>query len=820
MGRSCLHTVRSRGREGARDHVVQAAGTGEGKRAMRDTSQLSSKSERTIRALGIVGWSAIGVGFVLERLVTNRAPQVGQNILVWTLTVFFLAQIVRLSCAAAVRRRQRLPLLFLLGSVLLWATGSALLNAGGNPDLTHFPAQGELFFLASYVAMAAYLVLSVDRYRQVALDSWLHVVVICGGTVCLAGSVLLTPIAAVYTGSALSLFLALLYPLIDLVLAVLVIGQALLRMRADVGDSAALLAGFLLFGFADSQFVTDLSSGTYNFSVISDAAWGAGFALIVGVACRRRTHAVRAVPRTQGSAETVGAGAIAIGVLALAPLHGIGLYLTIPALITLFGAGGRLVLALREARGAATALALSRTDDLTKLPNRRALHTDLDAAFQAGRPLSLMLLDLDGFKDVNDALGHSAGDQVLQLMAHRLRAALAPTILLVRLGGDEFAAVVYSIDELEVLEVARDVLNQLGEPVRIDGIEILPSASIGIALRPPGEVQASELLRRADVAMYQAKRQRLGVALYDPLDDDHAKSKLLLAEDLRRALDENQFEVWYQPQVDLRRRRLCGLEALVRWRRPSHGIVSPVEFLPAARYAGLMPALSARVAALALRDLRTFRAHGLDVRVAINCAPPELLSGSFIPDLFRQLAATDVPPDRLVIEVTEDSFIADPERARLVLQDIHQHGMQVAIDDYGTGFSSLAYLRDLAIDELKIDRTFISSMVADPRTRMIVASTVQMASALSMRTVAEGVEDAATALDLDSLGVDVLQGYHFAAAMPANEITGWVTEWQQLGDRPADLFDTLYDEQVREASPRTRRSLRVLAPHRGAVRDR
>jgi diguanylate cyclase (GGDEF)-like protein len=786
---------------------------------MREVSWLKTAAERASRALGIVGWAAIGLGFILERLVADEAQQVGQDILVWTLTVFFVAQIVRLALTAAIRPRQRLPLLFLIGSVLLWAIGSALLNAGGDPDLTHFPAQGELFFLASYVAMAAYLVVSVGRTRRVPVDSWLHVVVICGGTVCLAGSALLTPVGAVYTGDALSLFLALLYPLIDLVLAVLVIGQALVRMRPDLGDSAGLLAAFLLFTFADAHFVTDLSSGTYHFSVISDAAWGVGFALIVDVACRRHSGTVRAVPRTQGSAETVVAGAVATAVLAWAPSHGIGVYLTTPAVITLIGAGGRLVLALREARGAATALALSRTDDLTKLPNRRALRIDLDEAFHAGRPLSLMLLDLDGFKDVNDALGHSAGDEVLQLMAHRLRSVLEPAIVLARLGGDEFAVIVYSIDELDVLEMARDILVQLREPVRVDGVEILPSASIGIALRPPGGVLGSELLRRADVAMYQAKRQRTGVALYDPLDDDYSKCKLLLAEDLRRALDEDQFEVWYQPQVDVGLRQLCGLEALVRWRRPNHGVVSPIEFLPAARHAGLMPALSARVAAIALRDLRMFRSLGLDVRVAINCAPPELLSGSFLPDFYQRLESSGIPPDRLVIEVTEDSFMADPERARLVLQGIHAHGVQVAIDDYGTGFSSLAYLRDLAIDELKIDRTFIGSMMSDRRSRMIVASTLQMASALSMRTVAEGVEDGATALELDALGVDVLQGYHFAAPMPPNAVAGWVAEWQLQGSRPDDLFDSMYDDPDRDAGPRARRSLRALAPHRGTVRD-
>ena len=786
---------------------------------MRDVSRLNAAADAATRVLGFVGWAAIGLGFVLERLVANERPQVGQNVLVWTLTVFFVAQILRLALAAATRTRQRLGLLLLLGSVLLWASGSALLNAGGDPDLTHFPAQGELFFLASYVAMAAYLIVSVGRTWRVPVDSWLHVVVICGGTVCLAGSALLTPIGAVYTGDALSLFLALLYPLIDLVLAVLVIGQALVRMRPGVGDSSALLAAFLLFAFADAHFVTDLSSGTYHFSVLSDAAWGAGFALIVDVACRRRSGTVRAVPRTQGSAETIVAASVATAVLAFAPSHGIGLYLTVPALMTLIGAGGRLVLALREARGAATALALSRTDDLTKLPNRRALRTDIDKAFEIGRPLSLMLLDLDGFKDVNDALGHSAGDGVLQLMAHRLRAALEPAIVLARLGGDEFAMIVYSTDEVEVMETAQDLLVHVREPVRVDGVEIQPSASIGIALRPPGGVDGSELLRRADVAMYQAKRQRLGVALYDPLDDDYSKSKLLLAEDLRRALDDDQFEVWYQPQVDVGERQLCGLEALVRWRRPNHGVVSPIEFLPAARHAGLMPALSSRVAAIALRDLRMFRALGLDVRVAINCAPPELLSGSFLPDFYRRLEATDVPPNRLVIELTEDSFMADPERARLVLQDIHAHGVQVAIDDYGTGFSSLAYLRDLAIDELKIDRTFIASMLTDRRTRMIVASTLQMAGALSMRTVAEGVEDGATALELAALGVDVLQGFHFAAPMPSNAVAGWVTEWQQQGSRPGDLFDSLHDEPAPEQTPRVRRSLRVLAPHRGTVRE-
>jgi diguanylate cyclase len=768
-------------------------------------------AERALRALGVLGWVAIAGGFAVEQVVADQAPTVGQSALVWTLTVFFMAQVLRLAIAVVIRPRQRTGLVFLLASVLLWAAGSALLNAGGVPDLTRFPAPGEPLFLASYVAMAAYLVVSVTRDVRAPADTWLHILVICGGTVSLAGSLLLSPIGHAYSGGALGLFLALLYPLLDLVLAVLVIGQALLRMRENLSESATLLAAFLLFTFADSHFVTDLSSGTYHFSVLSDAAWGGGFALIVGVACRAKPLSARVVPRRQGSAETLVAAGIAVVVLALAPFHGVGLYLTVPAVLTLAGAGGRLALALREARGAAEAFALSRTDDLTRLGNRRALHGDLDAAIEDFRPLSLILLDLDGFKDVNDTLGHTAGDEVLRLMAHRLRHALPASAGLARLGGDEFAVSVYSADELAVTEIAQGLLAQVRETVRVDGIEILPSASVGVAICPPEGVKSSELLRRADVAMYQAKHNRLGVALYDAADDDFSKAKLRLAEDLRKALDEQQFELWYQPQIDVLTQQVCGLEGLLRWRHPTEGTLVPVSFLPAARQAGLMPAISARVAQLAVRDLRSMRAVGVDVRVAINCAPAELLSGTFLHGLYAVLDKSPVPADRLLIEVTEDSFIAEPERARLVIQDIRDHGLQVAIDDYGTGFSSLAYLRDLAIDELKIDRTFISSMLADERTRMIVTSTLRMADALCMRTVAEGVEDEDTARALAEVGVDVIQGYHIARPMPPSEIAAWVKQWQIHRGEPRVVADPPAREVVRERPARARRSLRVLS---------
>jgi diguanylate cyclase (GGDEF)-like protein len=764
-----------------------------------------------MRVLGVVGWAAIPGAFLVKAVLAPDTESAVQNILVSGMGVFFIAQTARLAIAVAVRRSQRLELSSLLLAVVLWALGAVLLNTGGVPDLTHFPAPGEPLFLASYVAMAAFLLFGAGRDLRVPLDTWLHVLVIGGGTICLTGSLVLTPIGSAYPGAASSLLLALLYPLIDLVLATLVIGQALLRMRDDLASSTSLLAAFLLFAFADSHFITNLSSGTYHLSELSDACWGVGFALIVGAACRPRSASARVIPHTQGSAETLVAAGVAIAALAVAPSHRIGVYLTVPAVITLVGAGGRLVLALREARGAAEALALSRTDDLTRLPNRRALRSDLDAAFEAGHPVSLMLLDMDGFKDVNDTLGHTAGDEVLKLIAYRIRQSLPNAMGVARLGGDEFAVLVPDADVLGLMEIAQDVLGHVREPVRVDGIEIKPSASVGIAASVDSVVKGTELLRRADVAMYQAKHHGLGVAVYDPADDDFTKAKLMFADELRKALDLGQFELWYQPQVDAASLELCGFEALLRWRHPARGVLSPLEFLPAARGAGLLPAISTRVSELAIKDLVALRAAGVDLRVAINCAPPELLSGTFVEDLYARLAAAALPPDRMVVEVTEDSFITDPERARHVLQDLRDHGLEVAIDDYGTGFSSLAYLRDLAVDELKIDRSFVAAMLTDQRTRMIVASTVQMASALSLRTVAEGVEDADCAAELADLGVDLLQGYYIARPMPAGAVPRWVARWRLKGGAESGLDIAPEMQTVALAArPRVRRSVRAL----------
>ena len=391
----------------------------------------------------------------------------------------------------------------------------------------------------------------------------------------------------------------------------------------------------------------------------------------------------------------------------------------------------------------------------------------------------MIYLDLDGFKEVNDTLGHSAGDTLLELVALRMRDSLPSDVLLARLGGDEFAMVVPNDNELDLLERAQAVRQTLLAPAKVDGMDLAMHASLGITVREPGDTRAADLLRRADVAMYEAKVTRSGAQLYDAQRDEFSRQRLRMGEELRRALAKGQITTWYQPKVDAVTQLTVGVEALIRWQHPERGMIPPMAFLSVARRAGLMLELSQVVARLSVTDARHWQRLGLDLNVAINLAPPELLGGKMLPFLYDLIAETEVAAQTLTIEVTEDTFLADPERARDVLLDVRRHGLKTSIDDYGTGFSSLAYLRDLPVTELKMDRSFVSTLTTDERSRLIVASTIDMAHALDLEVVAEGVENAAVTAEVIALGVDVLQGYHLAAPMPGDQIEQWVRDWNE-----------------------------------------
>jgi len=738
--------------------------------------------------MGVASWVVLVVGVAYTAFRPGLEDGTGIDNLVANLglAVFFVLVVARLVMHGWSSREHGSRSLFVLAvSMLLWAAGSAGLTAGGKAALTRFPAPGEWLFIASYLTMAGFLVMDAGRRRSHAVIAWLDVAVICGATASLAGAVLLTPVAAGFGPSGVPLMVALLYPLADLVLGLLVVGQMILRLREASWRAAGLCLGFLLWMLADSSFVVNLSSGTYKFGPLLYAGWGGGIALIGASACLPRPDIVTGVRRRQGPTALVGASLVAVLVLAVRPTGVATWYVTLPAVITLGAAGTRMWFAMREALGAADAHEMAITDDLTRLPNRRAVLTRLDAEMRHHTPLALMLLDLDGFKEINDTLGHSAGDAVLEKVAARMRAALPSDVLLARLGGDEFAVVLGQDEPVALLETAQQVRDVLGRPLRVDELELAISASIGITVRSDDDTTSTDLLRRADVAMYQAKITKEGALLYDGSRDDFSRQRLRQVEDLRRGIASGELSVWYQPQIDAASGTVSGVEALVRWSHPREGLQLPAMFLPQARRSGMMLALSEAVIEMALADAARWTGNGLFLRVAVNVAPAELLGGLLLPHLFAAVDRAGLPPQVLVVEVTEDSFLADPERSRTVLQQIRAHGIQISIDDYGTGFSSLSYLRDLPVQEIKMDRSFVSSIRSDPRSKMIVQSTRHLAHGLGLRMVAEGVEDAATMDELSAMGVDLQQGFHIARPMPSAEVEGWIRRWPARTSRPA-----------------------------------
>ena len=406
----------------------------------------------------------------------------------------------------------------------------------------------------------------------------------------------------------------------------------------------------------------------------------------------------------------------------------------------------------------------------------------MDAALREAEaedlPFALLIFDLDRFKELNDTLGHAAGDTLLQLVGSRLREALGHGALLARLGGDEFAVLLAPGEDRDAaLAAGATVVETIGRPFAIDGLALDVGVSVGVALYPEHATDDGELMRRADVAMYLAKGAGGGVALYDPARDLHTRDRLALGQQLRQGLDRGELEVYYQPKVDPQLGRVLGVEALVRWSHPVHGLLMPPDFLPLAARSGLMGRITRDVLDTALAQLVRWRAGGLDLTVAVNLAVGDLVDPALPADVARMLAEHDVPSTGLTLEVTEDGLLAGPggsESAAATLDAIARLGVRVALDDYGTGWSSLAHLRRLPVAELKIDRSFVARMATDEDDAAIVRTTLDLARSLRLRVVAEGVEDEATWTLLAELGADAIQGFVLSHPLPAAQLDAWL----------------------------------------------
>ena len=467
---------------------------------------------------------------------------------------------------------------------------------------------------------------------------------VCGGAAALAGSLLLTPVAIALGNDGLPGLLALLYPLIDLVLATVVARPGRAAAAGPLADDVLPRRG--LRGPRGGRLEPGAEPEPEDVRLQRPHRRPVRHRVRAGVVGsvrptpRRRRH-----PGAATAAGTlVGAATIALVALAFRPSGVPAWYVTVPALVTLIAAGGRLVLALREAQGAAEALRLSRTDELTGLPNRRAVLQDLEVGLQDGRPLALMLLDLDGFKDINDSLGHAAGDAVLEAAADRMRRIVRPDLAVARLGGDEFAVVVREGDADRAARAGPTVAVMLLEPLRVEGLELAIRASIGITVKGAGDLQATDLLRRADVAMYEAKVSRSGrAALRRRRATGSPGTGCGWPRTCVAASPRTSSSSGTSRRSTRRTRRITGVEALVRWQHPTEGLLLPLNFLPDARRSGLMLALSEAVAHQVVTDARRWVDSGFSFRVGMNCAPPELLGGSLLPRLFEAIDHARLP---------------------------------------------------------------------------------------------------------------------------------------------------------------------------------
>jgi diguanylate cyclase (GGDEF)-like protein len=414
-------------------------------------------------------------------------------------------------------------------------------------------------------------------------------------------------------------------------------------------------------------------------------------------------------------------------------------------------------------------------DTLTSLPNRAHFEHRVDEAIaDAGRgagPFALVVLNLDRFKVVNDALGRRMGDELLRIVARRLRGVLRASDLLARLEGNTFAALVSPVRSAgEALRGARKLLLALHAPVRLEGTDVHPSASIGVACFPNEGVTGEALFARADAAMYAAKERGRHIRLFEPCMDRLGSGRMQLEADLHRALKQRQFELYYQPKIGNDCARFCGAEALLRWRHPTRGLLAPGEFIPLAEECGLIVRLGDWVLHESCRQLSAWRTAGLSsVQIAVNASAEQFQERDLTSIVEHALLEHGIAGHDLEIEITESAVMRSPEATVDTLEGLKRLGVSIALDDFGTGYSSMGYLRRFSLDRLKIDRSFTADITTSPRATAVLQGIIALAHELHLEVIAEGVETAEQAAVLKGLGCDQYQGYFFGVPLPADD---------------------------------------------------
>lgn len=641
-----------------------------------------------------------------------------------------------------------------------------------------YPSWADAGWLLYYVPL--YIGLMLILHRRVAglpLSMWLEGVVGALAIASVCATVVFDPLVGVTHGSLGTLATNLAYPAADLLLAIIVAAGFALQRERSSASWALLGAGVVLFAIGDCAYVVQVAQNTYVEGTWFDATWPFAMVLAAMAAWAHDEEPIALEGAGWvGRALSICFGSLVIGVLLVQSLHGMPLVsrlLIDGAVVALIA---RLLITSHERSQLERTRHEARTDELTGLANRRRFYEQTESALASG-PVGLLLLDLNRFKEVNDSLGHNSGDELLRDVAERLSAAVPPGAEIARIGGDEFVVLLDARHtERSIMRAARLLRESLEKPFNLDGFHAPMTASIGVALAPAHASTRPELLRCADVAMYKAKTHDTGIELYKPENDQGTADRLRLVTELSEAIGQDQLVLHYQPKITLADGTLEGVEALVRWQHPRLGLLPPDAFVPLAEQHGLMRALTMDVIDQALRQERRWCEAGPAVPVAVNLSPTNLLDTRLPEDVTDLLTRHGVAAELLELEITEETLMRDVERGLDVLARLSESGILLALDDYGTGYSSLGQLRRLPVRELKIDRSFVMQIRESPDDAAIVQSTIQLGRSLGLHVVAEGVETAEHLELLSGYGCHSAQGFYIGRPMPPDALERWTAE--------------------------------------------
>jgi diguanylate cyclase (GGDEF)-like protein len=684
---------------------------------------------------------------------------------------------------AARVKQDRGPWIVLAVGLSLYAAGNVLWSAWlQHAAAVPIPSICDALWLSLYPASYVGLLwLARGHGRGARAGVWLDGIVAGLGIAAIGAAVVFQRVLDGATGSTPAVITNLAYPVADMILASLVMGVFALRGWRLDRVWAMIGGGFLLLSVADVIYLLEVAAGSPQSNAVANCFYLPAVGLLALAAWQPAGRLDRRL--SQGWSLLLIPSMFvcaAIGVLLYGQYSGIHDLAAILAAVTVLVALVRTAFTFHDARAIGEMRRQALTDDLTSLPNRRLFVRRAFEAIAGARPanacVALLLIDLDHFKELNDTLGHAAGDHLLAEIGPRLREQLRPADTLARLGGDEFGLILEDADEAYALHVAHGLREALRTPFAIDGIQLRVAASIGIALFPEHADEADKLLQQADIAMYEAKAEHTGAQVYARERDTNSRANLALVGELPHAIESGEIVLHFQPKADARTHAIVGVEALARWNHPQHGLLPPAAFVPLADHAGLGRDLTRCVVDSALAQCRTWKDGGHDLPVSVNTTVADLIDAGLPAEVSGALLRHGLEAGSLVIEVTETSILHDPRRIGDVLGRLDALGVCVSLDDFGTGYSSLAHLKSMPVREIKIDRSFVARMTSDPTDTAIVRSTIDLARSLGIRVVAEGVEDKETWEMLERFGCQLVQGYVISRPVTADALSALLAE--------------------------------------------